>query len=83
MLRQTQWELSRNGKQDFYAAFGLGEDGAHISTVDADGVALAAIQGLYAENEALAAENAALRARLDGLEAAAGGEGSDERDAER
>jgi hypothetical protein len=33
--------------QDFYAAFGLGEDDTHISTVDADGVALAAIQALY------------------------------------
>ncbi len=33
--------------QDFYAAFGLGEDDKHISTVDASGVALAAIQGLY------------------------------------
>ena len=33
--------------QDFYAAFGLGKDDKHISTVDADGVALAAIQGLY------------------------------------
>jgi trimeric autotransporter adhesin len=33
--------------QDFYAAFGLGEDDKHIATVDADGVALAAIQALY------------------------------------
>lgn len=33
--------------QDFQAAFGVGEDDKHISTVDADGVALAAIQGLY------------------------------------
>jgi hypothetical protein len=34
--------------QDFYAAFGgLGVDEKHISTEDADGVALAAIQGLY------------------------------------
>ena len=33
--------------QDFHAAFALGEDERHISTVDADGVALAAIQGLY------------------------------------
>lgn len=33
--------------QDFYAAFGLGEDDKHIATVDADGVALAALQGLY------------------------------------
>ena len=28
-------------------AFGLGEDDKYISAVDADGVALAAIQGLY------------------------------------
>src|SRR5262249_43438352 len=33
--------------QDFYAAFGLGEDNTHISTVDADGVALAGVQALY------------------------------------
>lgn len=32
--------------EDFHAAFGLGSDGSAISTVDADGVALAAIQGL-------------------------------------
>jgi trimeric autotransporter adhesin len=32
--------------QDFCAAFGLGADEKHIATVDADGVALAAIQGL-------------------------------------
>jgi hypothetical protein len=32
--------------QDFYAAFGVGPDDKHIATVDADGVALAAIQGL-------------------------------------
>jgi hypothetical protein len=32
-------------------------------------VALAAIQGLYAQNQALQTENADLRQRLDGLEA--------------
>jgi hypothetical protein len=32
--------------QDFHAAFGLGTDDKHIATVDADGVALAAIQAL-------------------------------------
>jgi hypothetical protein len=32
--------------QDFRLAFGLGADDRHIATVDADGVALAAIQGL-------------------------------------
>ena len=33
--------------EDFYAAFGLGEDEKYINTVDVEGVALAAIQGLY------------------------------------
>jgi hypothetical protein len=37
--------------QDFHAAFGLGETPKGISTVDADGVALAAIQGLNAKVE--------------------------------
>ncbi len=32
--------------QDLYAAFGLGESDTGITTIDADGVALAAIQGL-------------------------------------
>jgi len=44
--------------QDFYAAFGVGPDDQHIATVDADGVALAAIQGL---NQKVEAENAALK----------------------
>lgn len=47
--------------QDFYAAFGVGETDTGISAVDAQGVALAAIQGLKAEN-------AELKARLDRLE---------------
>jgi hypothetical protein len=58
--------------QDFKAAFGLGVDDKTIATVDADGVALAAIQGL---NQKLAeelkrrdAENAELKQRLDALE---------------
>jgi len=38
--------------QDFHAAFGLGADDKHIATVDADGVALAAIQGLNQKLEA-------------------------------
>lgn len=33
--------------QDFSAAFAVGEDNTHISTIDLEGVALAAIQGLY------------------------------------
>jgi len=37
--------------QDFRAAFGLGADDKHITTVDADGVALAAIQALHAKTK--------------------------------
>jgi hypothetical protein len=33
--------------QDFHAVFGLGEDEKHISAVDSEGVALAALQALY------------------------------------
>ena len=52
--------------QDFHAAFGLnGDDDTGIATVDADGVALAAIQGLNAKLEA---ELAAQSARIDRLE---------------
>ena len=51
--------------QDFYSAFGVGEDERHISTVDADGVALAAIQGLYALVQDKGAEIAKLRAEKD------------------
>ena len=38
--------------QDFHAAFGLGDSDTQIVTVDADGVALAAIQGLNAKVDA-------------------------------
>jgi len=55
--------------QDFSAAFGLGEDDTHISTVDADGVALAAIQGL---NLKLETERHEHDARIDALERARG-----------
>jgi hypothetical protein len=44
--------------QDFRAAFGLGDDERSIATVDADGVALSAIQGLNAKLEAKIAEQA-------------------------
>ncbi len=61
--------------QDFHAAFGVGEDDTHITTIDADGVALAAIQGLNqivedqrAEIDDLQAENSALKSRLDDIE---------------
>lgn len=55
--------------QDFYAAFGLGGDDKHISTVDADGVAFAAIQELNKRNQALSSENASLQSKVDDLAA--------------
>ena len=51
--------------QDFHAAFGVGTDDKHIATVDADGVALAAIQGLNQKVEEQRAENARLKGELD------------------
>jgi hypothetical protein len=51
--------------QDFQAAFGLGRDEKHITTVDADGVALAAIQGLNQKLEEKDAQIAALRTEKD------------------
>jgi len=56
--------------QDFYAAFGVGADDTHIATVDADGVALAAIQGLRLELQQKDAQIRELRERLDRLEKA-------------
>jgi len=54
--------------EDFRAAFGVGA-GDGIATVDADGVALAAIQALNSRIQSLEAENRALAARLAALEA--------------
>ncbi len=55
--------------QDFRAAFGLGESPRHINTIDADGIALAAVKALEARTRALTRENDDLRARLARLEA--------------
>ncbi len=51
--------------QDFYAAFGMGHDDKRISTIDTDGVALAAIQGLHAIVKEKDAEITDLRAEKD------------------
>ena len=53
--------------QDFHAAFRLGTDDRHIATVDADGVALAAIQGLNQKLEEQRAENAELKRSVQEL----------------
>ncbi len=72
--------------QDFRAAFGLGESAVRIGTVDADGIALAAVKALEARTRtlpddaralrdqlaALTRENADLRARLARVEAVLG-----------
>lgn len=72
--------------EDFRETFELGDTDESIATVDADGVALAAIQGLAAENErlreklregenavdALRAETETLRERVSTLESAVG-----------
>jgi len=56
--------------QDFAAAFYLGNDDKHITTIDEGGVALAAIQELYRENQELKAALAALQARVAGMASA-------------
>jgi len=58
--------------QDFYAAFGLGGSDTTITTVDPDGVALAAIQGLNEKLEKQIEQQAAQmkekEARINSLE---------------
>jgi hypothetical protein len=54
--------------QDFHAAFGLGVRETHITTIDADGVALAAIQGLHQVMAEKDAELTSLRDRVASLE---------------
>lgn len=50
--------------QDFRRLFGLGFDDKHIATVDADGVVMASVQGLYLRVQELTAEVSRLRSRL-------------------
>lgn len=53
--------------QDFYGAFGVGDD-RHIYTVDAAGVAFGAIKGLYELLQEQRAETERLRQQLQQLE---------------
>jgi len=55
--------------QDLYAAFGVGESNRHITTIDADGIALAAIQGLTAQNQKQKEKIEILEDKLARLEA--------------
>jgi len=54
--------------QDFYSAFNVGKDDKHIATVDEEGVALAAIQGLNQKLNEKDAEIQDLKTRLEKLE---------------
>ncbi|MFP6582835.1 MAG: tail fiber domain-containing protein [Candidatus Hydrogenedentota bacterium] len=83
----TQWKFKTEDEsirhigptsQDFMSAFGYGTNEKYIDTVDADGVALAAIQGLNHKLQvSLAARDdviAKLLLRIEALETAQGGE---------
>ena len=70
----TRWSYKAEGcsvrhlgptGQDFAAAFGLGTDDTSIATVDADGVALTAIQALYEQVQELRKRLAALEGAKD------------------
>jgi len=76
-LPVSEWSYTAQGTgirhigpmaQDFYAAFGVGEDNRHITTIDEEGVALAAIKGLHAENEQLRARLAGQSAQIAALQ---------------
>jgi hypothetical protein len=72
----SEWSYKRDASvrhlgpmaEDFRTAFGLGAGSTGIATIDTSGVALAAIQGLKAEQDAqldaLRAENQSLKAEL-------------------
>ena len=51
--------------QDFHAAFGLGDDDKTIATIDADGIALAAIQ---AQQELIEAQSAKIDQQAEIIE---------------
>lgn len=75
-LEITTWTLKHNGSgthmgpmaEEFADTFGLGDDVESISTLDAEGVALAAIQGLSKKLDERDDRIAALEDRLTALE---------------
>jgi len=73
-LEVSTWNYDAEGEEvrhmgpmaeDFAAAFGLGDNDGQISTVDADGVALAAIQGLSETLDERAVQLADHRSTID------------------
>ncbi|HZU27012.1 MAG TPA: tail fiber domain-containing protein [Bryobacteraceae bacterium] len=75
----TTWSYKAEGEevrhmgpmaQDFAAAFRLGSDDKHITTIDESGVALAAIQQLYRDDQKLRREEQDLRRENQQLKSA-------------
>jgi hypothetical protein len=75
-LPVTEWSYKAQGDairhigptaQDFHAAFGLGEDPLRIGTLDADGVALAAVKALEARSRRQSDEMDQLKAEVTRL----------------
>jgi DNA-binding transcriptional MerR regulator len=69
-LKGTDGQVRHVGPvaQDFHAAFAVGADARYINSVDADGVALAAIQALAERNAILAEKNTALERQVAELQ---------------
>jgi hypothetical protein len=69
-LKSQGPEISHIGPvaQDFHRAFGVGADERHINTLDADGVALVAIQALYQRTRAQEKTIQALSEQLAALD---------------
>ena len=74
----TRWHYNAQGDsvwhmgamaQDFYAAFGLGEDSLRISTIDMDGVTLRGVQALAVRTESLSGTADVLSVELDATRA--------------
>jgi hypothetical protein len=55
--------------QNFRAAFGVGKDDKHIDMIDANGVTMAAIQGLYQQNQELIHKVEQQSRQITGLQA--------------
>jgi hypothetical protein len=75
-LKITRWNYKEDNNdithigpvaQDFYALFGLGKNERSISTIDPSGIALAAIQELYRQNQSQMDEIQNLKSEINRL----------------
>ena len=79
-IQQWNYKVEEDGirhigpmAQDFYAAFGYGDSDTGLASIDTNGVALAAIQGLYEVVQEKDAQIAELETRLAEVESQVGG----------